>query len=89
MSITITLSEIRQPDLRTYSPPKIKRIRIIENPFEDIVPRITAEEKRAQQRAREQAQRERENEQRLRGAKKYAPLQVVGTRTLTAHFVGT
>ncbi|EKM50115.1 uncharacterized protein PHACADRAFT_264666 [Phanerochaete carnosa HHB-10118-sp] len=33
-------------------------------------PRITAEEKRAQQRAREQAQREREEEQRRRGAKK-------------------
>ncbi|OJT15371.1 Peptidyl-prolyl isomerase CWC27 [Trametes pubescens] len=55
---------------RPLYPPKIKRIRIIDNPFEDIVPRITAEEKRAQQRAREQAQRERENEQRLRGAKK-------------------
>ena len=53
-----------------YSPPKIKRVRIVDNPFEDIVPRITAEEKRAQQRAREQAQREREEEQRRRGAKK-------------------
>ncbi|KAL7280581.1 LOW QUALITY PROTEIN: hypothetical protein ACG7TL_005515 [Trametes sanguinea] len=52
------------------SPPKIKRIRIIDNPFPDIIPRITAEEKRAQQRAREQAQREREEEQRRRGAKK-------------------
>ena len=52
------------------SPPKIKKIRIVDNPFEDIVPRITAEEKRAQQRAREQAQREREEEQRRRGAKK-------------------
>ena len=45
-------------------------MRIVDNPFEDIVPRITAEEKRAQQRAREQAQREREEEQRRRGAKK-------------------
>ncbi|KAM5532815.1 hypothetical protein V8D89_013534 [Ganoderma adspersum] len=51
-------------------PPKIKRVRIVDNPFEDIVPRITAEEKRVQQRAREQAQREREEEQRRRGAKK-------------------
>ena len=55
---------------REHSPPKIKRVRIVDNPFEDIVPRITAEEKRAQQRAREQAQREREEEQRRRGAKK-------------------
>lgn len=51
-------------------PPKIKAVRIIDNPFDDIVPRITAEEKRTQQRAREKAQREREEEQRRRGAKK-------------------
>ena len=53
-----------------HSPPKIKTVRIIDNPFPDIVPRITAEEKRAQQRAREKAQREREDEQKRRGAKK-------------------
>jgi peptidyl-prolyl cis-trans isomerase SDCCAG10 len=52
------------------SPPKIKSVRIVDNPFDDIVPRITAAEKRAQQRAKEQAQREREEEQRKRGAKK-------------------
>ncbi|KAI0924977.1 hypothetical protein AcW2_005694 [Taiwanofungus camphoratus] len=55
---------------RPLYPPKIKSIRIIDNPYDDIVPRITAEEKRAQQRARERAQREREEEQRRRGAKK-------------------
>ncbi|KDR70982.1 hypothetical protein GALMADRAFT_75764 [Galerina marginata CBS 339.88] len=55
---------------RPVYPPKIKSIRIVDNPFDDIVPRITAEEKRAQQRAREQAQREREDEQRKKGAKK-------------------
>lgn len=55
---------------RPLYPPKIKTIRIVDNPFPDIIPRITAEEKRAQQRAREQAQREREEEQRRRGAKK-------------------
>lgn len=54
------------------SPPKIKRIRIIENPFDDIVPRITAAEKRAQQKAREDAQREREEEAKRKGAKKSA-----------------
>lgn len=52
------------------SPPKIKSIRIIDNPFDDIVPRITAAEKRAQQKAREEAQREREEMQRRKGAKK-------------------
>ncbi|KDQ50161.1 hypothetical protein JAAARDRAFT_42343 [Jaapia argillacea MUCL 33604] len=55
---------------RPLYPPKIKTVRILENPFDDIVPRITAEEKRVQQRAKEQAQREREEEQRRRGAKK-------------------
>ncbi|KAH8116250.1 cyclophilin-like protein [Phellopilus nigrolimitatus] len=57
-------------DGRPLYPPKIKTIRIIDNPFEDIVPRITAAEKRAQHRAREQVQREREEEVRRKGAKK-------------------
>ena len=65
-----------------HSPAKIRTVRILDNPFEDIVPRITAEEKRAQQRAREQAQREREDEQRRRGAKKSASSSVaVAIRT--------
>ncbi|KIM38328.1 hypothetical protein M413DRAFT_447828 [Hebeloma cylindrosporum] len=59
---------------RPVYPPKIKSIRIVENPFDDIVPRITAAEKRAQQRAKEQAQREREEEQRRKGAKKNVKL---------------
>lgn len=54
------------------SPPKIRTVRILDNPFEDIVPRITAEEKRAQQRAREEAQREREDRERRKGAKKWS-----------------
>lgn len=56
--------------LPIYSPPKIKTVRIIENPFDDIVPRITAEEKRVQQRARQAALREREEIARRKGAKK-------------------
>ncbi|KAI0313196.1 cyclophilin-like domain-containing protein [Amylostereum chailletii] len=55
---------------RPLYPPKIRSIRIEENPFDDIVPRITAEEKRAQQRAREQSTREREEANRRKGAKK-------------------
>ncbi|KAL6306230.1 cyclophilin-like domain-containing protein [Sparassis latifolia] len=55
---------------RPLYPPKIKTIRIIDNPFPDIIPRITAEEKRTQQRARDKSQREREEEQRRKGAKK-------------------
>jgi peptidyl-prolyl cis-trans isomerase SDCCAG10 len=45
-------------------------VRIIDNPFDDIVPRITAEEKRVQQRARQAAIREREEAARRKGAKK-------------------
>ncbi|KAJ8076584.1 Peptidyl-prolyl isomerase cwc27 [Marasmius tenuissimus] len=59
---------------RPVYPPKIKNVRILDNPFPDIVPRITAEEKRAQQRAREEAQREREEEMRRKGAKKNTKL---------------
>ncbi|KAF5359072.1 hypothetical protein D9757_009026 [Collybiopsis confluens] len=55
---------------RPVYPPKIKGIRIIDNPFPDIVPRITAAERRAQQRAREGAQKEREEYERRKGAKK-------------------
>ncbi|KAJ6621530.1 cyclophilin-like domain-containing protein [Mycena sp. CBHHK59/15] len=59
---------------RPVYPPKIKSIRIVDNPFDDIVPRITAAEKRAQQRAREEAQREREEAERRKGAKKNVQL---------------
>lgn len=59
---------------RFSSPPKIKNVRIIDNPFDDIVPRITAEEKRAQQRARAEAMKEREDAERRKGAKKYVCL---------------
>ncbi|KAH7093906.1 cyclophilin-like protein [Auriculariales sp. MPI-PUGE-AT-0066] len=55
---------------RPVYPPKIKSVRILQNPFDDIIPRITAEEKRAQQLAREQAMKEREDQQRRKGAKK-------------------
>ncbi|KAF8622497.1 hypothetical protein AX15_006945, partial [Amanita polypyramis BW_CC] len=61
-------------DGRPLYPPKIKGVRIIDNPFDDIVPRITAEEKRVQQRARIQAQKEREEAERRRGAKKNVKL---------------
>ncbi|KAF8815166.1 cyclophilin-like protein [Phlegmacium glaucopus] len=61
-------------DGRPVYPPKIKSIKIVDNPFDDIIPRITAAEKRAQQRAREHAQREREEEQRRKGAKKNVKL---------------
>lgn len=57
--------------LTCFSPPKIKSIRIIDNPFPDIIPRITAAERRAQQRAREEAQKEREEYELRKNAKKF------------------
>jgi hypothetical protein len=68
----IVLSATRALTHVPTSPPKIRSVRIIENPFDDIVPRITAEEKRMQQKAREQSMREREEAARRKGAKKCA-----------------
>ncbi|CUA78116.1 peptidyl-prolyl cis-trans isomerase SDCCAG10 [Rhizoctonia solani] len=59
---------------RPLYPPKIKTVRIVEDPFGDIVPRITAAEKRAQQMAKENAQRAREEAARKKGAKKNVAL---------------
>lgn len=57
-------------DDRPLLPPKIKGIRILENPFPDIVPRITAAEKRAQVQARLEAQRETAKREKRAKAKK-------------------
>ncbi|KZS94530.1 cyclophilin-like protein [Sistotremastrum niveocremeum HHB9708] len=59
---------------RPVYPPKINTVRILDNPFDDIIPRITAEEKRVQQAAREQAQKEREAEARRSKGKKNVKL---------------
>jgi hypothetical protein len=52
-------------------PPKIRGIRILENPFPDIVPRITASEKRAQAEARAEARKEAEKREKRAKAKKW------------------
>ena len=52
------------------SPPKIRTVKILDNPFDDIIPRITAAEKRAQQLAKEQGIREREQAARRKSVKK-------------------
>ncbi|KAG9085987.1 Peptidyl-prolyl isomerase cwc27, partial [Ceratobasidium sp. 392] len=64
-----TIFKLGENDRPLY-PPKIKTIRIVEDPFGDIVPRITAAEKRAQQLAKEASQRQREEAIRKKGAKK-------------------
>ena len=58
---------------RPLHPPKIRTIRIVENPFDDIVPRITAAERRAQQQARLDAKRQADARERKSKAKKYVP----------------
>ena len=52
------------------SPPKIKTIRIVENPFDDIVPRITAAEKKEQAKARAEAKVEMDKRDKRAKAKK-------------------
>lgn len=52
------------------SPPKIKTIRIVENPFDDIIPRITAAEKREQTRAKMEAKVEMDKRDKRAKAKK-------------------
>ncbi|ODN79478.1 peptidyl-prolyl isomerase CWC27 [Cryptococcus amylolentus CBS 6039] len=59
---------------RPLVPPKIRRIRIIENPFPDIQPRITAEERRAQNSARIEAKKELEKREKRSKAKKNTKL---------------
>nr|XP_018265215.1 peptidyl-prolyl isomerase CWC27 [Kwoniella dejecticola CBS 10117]OBR87373.1 peptidyl-prolyl isomerase CWC27 [Kwoniella dejecticola CBS 10117] len=55
---------------RPVVPPKIRGIRIIENPFDDIVPRITASERKAQHQARLEAKKEMEFREKRAKAKK-------------------
>ncbi|KAJ9100584.1 hypothetical protein QFC21_003628 [Naganishia friedmannii] len=55
---------------RPLYPPKITQIRIVENPFDDIVPRITAAERKAQHEARLESQRETERRETRKKAKK-------------------
>ncbi|EKM82202.1 hypothetical protein AGABI1DRAFT_112286, partial [Agaricus bisporus var. burnettii JB137-S8] len=76
-------TEIDKKTGRPTYPPKIKTIRIIDNPFPDIIPRITAAERRAQQKAREQSQREREEAERRKGAKKNTKLLSFGAEEET------
>lgn len=59
---------------RPLYPPKIRQIKILEDPFGDIIPRITAAEKRAQQLAKEQAQKERLEAGKRKQGKKDAKL---------------
>ncbi|KAK4683823.1 peptidyl-prolyl cis-trans isomerase SDCCAG10, partial [Tremellales sp. Uapishka_1] len=59
---------------RPMIPPKIKGITILENPFDDIVPRITIAEKKAQLQARADAKREIDQKEKKAKAKKNTAL---------------
>lgn len=68
-----SLSEVElsktEPDRPLY-PPKLISVQILDNPFDDIVPRITKEEKKAQQKAKRQAMENREKERDRKKVKK-------------------
>ncbi|GHJ87261.1 hypothetical protein NliqN6_3663 [Naganishia liquefaciens] len=68
---------------RPLYPPKIKAIRIVENPFTDIVPRITAAERKAQHEARIEIARENERREQRRKAKKNTGLLSFGEEAET------
>jgi peptidyl-prolyl cis-trans isomerase SDCCAG10 len=57
----LSLAEVElsptEPDRPLY-PPKLHTIKVLENPFDDIVPRITREEKMAQEAKRRKARAE-------------------------------
>lgn len=55
---------------RPLFPPKIISCRIVENPFTDIVPRITPEERKAQAEAKLRIKEERDAALKKKGAKK-------------------
>ena len=55
--LKISESELQPGTERPVYPATIKSIIIEDNPFENIVPRITAEEKRAQEKARKEARK--------------------------------
>lgn len=58
-----------EPDRPVY-PPKLISIQILDNPFDDIVPRITREEKKAQQKAKREAMESREKDRERKRTKK-------------------
>ncbi|KAJ9122367.1 hypothetical protein QFC22_001789 [Naganishia vaughanmartiniae] len=68
---------------RPLYPPKITQIRIVENPFDDIVPRITAAERKAQHEARLESQRETERRETRKKAKKNTGLLSFGEEAET------
>lgn len=50
---------------RPLYPPKIKSVEVRDNPFEDIVPRITAKERKEQERAKKEMKIERAKQREL------------------------
>ncbi|KAK0562039.1 Peptidyl-prolyl isomerase cwc27 [Tilletia horrida] len=62
-----------EPDRPVY-PPKLLTVEVLDNPFDDIVPRITREERKEQERAREEAARARRENRDGRKTKKNTAL---------------
>ena len=73
----LALSEVElsttEPDRPVY-PPKLLRVEVVDNPFPDIVPRITREEREAQARAKKHAAERRAEPEHERKKKKNTAL---------------
>jgi len=70
---------------RPVHPPVIKNVEVIDNPFPDIVPRITSAQRKEQAKARKEAKKEKQKEKMLAKHKALAKLRVISTRCFTSH----
>ncbi|EPQ31520.1 uncharacterized protein PFL1_00853 [Pseudozyma flocculosa PF-1] len=74
-ALAIAEVELRkdEPDRPVY-PPKLLRVDVLQNPFDDIVPRITRDEKRQQMKAKREAAERKAKEREKKSVKKNTAL---------------
>jgi peptidyl-prolyl cis-trans isomerase SDCCAG10 len=70
---------------RPIHPPIIKSVEVIDNPFPDIVPRITSVQRKEQVKARKEAKKEKQKEKMLAKHKALAKLRLVSAYHLASH----
>ena len=67
---------------RPVHPPIIKSVEVIDNPFPDIVPRITSAQRKEQAKARKEAKKEKQKEKMLAKHKALAKLSRISAHCL-------
>ncbi|KAN0061367.1 Peptidyl-prolyl isomerase cwc27 [Thecaphora frezii] len=83
--LAISEVELRKDELdRPVYPPKLLRVDVLDNPFDDIVPRITRDEKWQQLRAKKQAAERKAKERERKSVKKNTALLSFGEAEETA-----